>query len=532
MNRFAVILLMISIAVVSCERRRDIPPAKPVGGTVVVGLLSHPKTLNPLVAISTQSKDIINQMFLKLLDEQSDFLSFEPRLAESWDFSADSLAITFRLREDVLWQDSVRVTAADVRFTWELEMDTLVAWPSRHLKESIENVEVVDDHTVVFHFSTRYPYQLMDANDGVILPKHILEALPREDIRTSGFGRQPVGNGPFRLSRWVSGQYVELEKNPLYYEEGKPYLDRIIFRVVPDMTTLVTQLKSGEIDCLESIPTDAIPEFQSDYPDIKMYRYLSRNIEYIAWNLSQELLGGREVRRALGMAINTSEIIETLWNGMAEICDSPMHRVLWAYDADTEPLPFDPEKAKGILAKAGWRDGDGDGVLERGSKIFEIEMITNQGNQLRKDIATMVQEYFRRVGVKVNIRVLEWNTFIHKVINGDYESCVLGWKVATKADLTDFWRSTSEPPGGMNVSRYENAEVDALIDRAKNTLNVEDARRLWHRCQRIIYGDQPVVFLAIPYEVVGLKRRFCGVEPDATGFFVNSHEWYVSADCR
>jgi peptide/nickel transport system substrate-binding protein len=313
MKRFALTLLLISITAVSCEKRRDVPSAKPEGGTVVVGLLSHPSTLSPLVAVSTQSKDIINLIFLKLLDEQSDFLSFEPRLAESWEFSEDSLSIVFRLREGVFWQDSVPVTAADVRFTWELETDTLVAWPSRHLKDRIEDVRVVDDHTVVFRFRNRYPYQLMDANDGVILPKHILEHVPRDNIRTSAFGRHPVGNGPFKFSRWVSGQYVELERNPLYYEEGKPYLDRMIFRVVPDMTTLVTELKSGEIDCLESIPTDVIPELRSGYPDIELYRYLSRSLEFIAWNLSYELLRDREIRRALGMAINTSEMIETLW---------------------------------------------------------------------------------------------------------------------------------------------------------------------------------------------------------------------------
>jgi peptide/nickel transport system substrate-binding protein len=159
-------------------------------------------------------------------------------------------------------------------------------------------------------------------------------------------------------------------------------------------------------------------------------------------------------------------------------------------------------------------------------------MITNQGNQLRRDVATMVQEYLRRIGVKVDIRVLEWNTFTHKVIHGDYESCVLGWKVGTKADLTDLWRSTSTPPEGMNVSRYSNAEVDALIDRAKNTLDAGHARELWYRCQRIIYGDQPFFFVAIPYEVVGLKRRYCGVKPDATGFFVNAQEWYVGRNCR
>jgi peptide/nickel transport system substrate-binding protein len=528
-NWLAVVLLL-AFASAGCGGADDREQSPRYGGDVVIGLLSDPKTLNPLVASSVEARNIIGLVYLTLLEEQGDFLSFEPRLARGWEFSSDSLAITFRLRDDARWQDGEPVTADDVRFTYELQTDTLVAWPGRNLKERIDNVEVLDRFTVRFRFSERYPYQLMDANDGVILPKHVLESIPRSEVGTAPLGRDPVGNGPFKLARWVSEQYIELERNPLYYEQGKPYLSRVIFRIVPDMTTLVTQLKSGEINCLESLPMDAVTEIKRNYPDVEIISYRSRHHNFVAWNLEKPPFTDVDIRRAFAMAVNTSEMIETLWGGYAEPSVGPMHPVLWAHDPSMTPIQFDPAGAKKILADKGWVDEDGDGVVEKNGRELEFEMVTNQGNQLRSDIMTMVQEYLGDIGVKVVPRTFEWNTFISRVVGGEYDSCVLGWKVATKADLTSFWHSGSIPPGGYNISRYRNTEVDSLIDLAKNTLDPEKARPIWNRCQRIIYDDQPILFLSIPHDVVGLARGYRGVEPNAISFFANIRDWKKTVD--
>jgi peptide/nickel transport system substrate-binding protein len=496
-------------------------------GRVVVGLLSEPKSLNPLFASSTQSQDIVNLMFLKLMVEEADFLSFKPSLAERWSFSRDSLSVTFQLREDVFWHDGKPVTATDARFTWQLQIDPRVAWSNRSLKDRITDVEVVGDHTVTFHFSGRYPYQLHDANDGVVVPSHLLATVPPESLRASAFGRNPIGNGPYKFGRWIPGQYIELQRNTNYYAKDRPRLQRVGFRIVPDMTSLVTQLKAGEIDCLESIPLDALPDLQKDYPDIRIYEYMSRGMVFVVWNLESELFEDREVRRALAMAIDAREIIDTLWRGKAAISDSPMHPVLWAHDPRMAPIAYDPERARAALAQAGWFDSNNDGIVDKNGRRFEFEMTTNQGMQVRADVMTMVQEYLRRVGVKVNTRVLEWGAFMDGVVKGDFASCVLGWKVGTRADLYSFWHSTATPPAGFNAGRYRNPRVDALIEQARNTQELGRAGALWHECQRLIYDDQPIFFLAVPNEVVALRAKFCGVEPNAHGFFVNLTDWWV-----
>lgn len=524
-------VLVALLALGSCGGGEDGHRLASGGGSVVVGLLSEPKSLNPLVASSTQSQDIINLMFLTLLVEEADFLSFKPNLAERWSYSEDSLSITFRLRDDVRWHDGEPVRAADVRFTWQMQVDPRVGWASRSLKDRIDDVEIVDDHTVTFRFAGRYPYQLHDANDGVVVPSHLLAAVPPDSMRTSGFGRKPIGNGPYRFARWIPGQYIELERDANYYLEGRPYLERVGFRIVPDMTSLVTQLKAGEIDCLESVPLDALPDIEKHYPDITIYEYMSRGMVFIVWNLESELFADREVRRALAMAIDAQEIVDTLWRGMANVSDSPMHPVLWAHDADMQPIAYDPERARVELARAGWVDSNNDGVLDKNGRRFEFEMTVNQGMQVRADVMTMAQEYLRRVGIKVNARVLEWGAFMDGVVKGDFASCVLGWKVGTRADLFSFWHSSASPPGGFNASRYRNARVDELIELARSTPDIRQAGELWHECQRIIYEDQPIFFLAVPHDVVALRKKFCGVEPNAHGFFVNLPEWRTR-DCN
>lgn len=502
------------------------------GTTLVIGLLSDPGTLNPLYASSTQAKDIVERMFLKLLDEESDFVRFRPRLAESWSFSSDGLQLTFHLRRDVTWHDGTPCTAHDVKFTWECQTDTLVSWPGRHLKDRITAVDVLDDYTVRFQYSNPYPYQLMDANDGVILPRHLLDRIAKEKLRTCDFNRSPVGNGPYRFTRWESKQYLILEKNPDYYNAGTVKIERIVFRIIPDMITLLSQLKAGEIDCLESIPPDDAESIKREFPQLRLYTYPSRSMTFISWNCTNELLGDEEVRRALGMAIDRRAIIETVWRGMAEECRSPMHPVLWAFDTAIEALPFNPAASRAILEAHGWSDRNGDSVLDREGEAFSLEMISNYGNQQRIDIMTMVQAQLKKIGVNVELRVLGWNAFIEQITGFEYDSCVMGWKVGTRADLMEFWHSSSIGSGGMNIAGFRDPIVDVRIGEARNTLDREAARKLWNDCQRIIYQAQPFCFIAVPYEIYALDRRFTNVEPNPITFFYNLEEWGITGDPR
>ncbi len=497
--------------------------------TLVVGTRVDPKTLNPLAITASEGHQIAGLIFLKLLEEQDDFMSFKPRLARAWTPSADGLDVTFELRDDVRWTDGVPVTADDVRFTWELQVDTTVAWPIANIKSKIRDVEVKDERTVVFHFREPYLYQVMDANDGVILPKHLLASIPRRDLKTSPFGRAPVGNGPYRLARWESGQYLELVANETYFGR-KPRVERVVFKIVPDAVTLVLQLKAGEIDLLESVQTGDLVSIREARPDVVIHTVPSRRLSFIAWNLARQPFADRTVRRALTAAIDRAEVVRTVWGEYARECTSPIVPLLWAYDPGIPPIRFDPAAARAGLAAVGFEDRDGDGILDRDGRPLEFELLVNDA-QNRIDVVTIVQAQLKQIGIKVNLRVMEYSAYINRVLATDYDAAFVEWKSVTKVDLTGLFHTRSFRPKGYNFFSYSNPEVDRLIDEALAKADRAEAKAIWDRVQRLVYDDQPCTFLAVPQELTAVDDRFCNVKPSAISFFARLAEWGVSPDC-
>ncbi|MCI0451436.1 MAG: ABC transporter substrate-binding protein, partial [Candidatus Latescibacteria bacterium] len=501
--------------------------------TLVVGTRAEPKSLNPVAITASEAHQIAGLVFLKLLEEQDDFLSFKPQLASTWTWSADSLAVTFHLRGDALWSDGKPVTADDVRFTWEVQVDTTVAWPSASIKSKIRDVEVKDARTVVFHFKERYLYQLMDANDGVVLPKHLLGSVPRADIKTSPFGRAPVGNGPYTLARWESGQYIEFVASPRYVGaagERAPQVRRVVFKFVPDAVTLLAQLKAGEIDLLEAVQPGDLASIRQSRPDVTVHTVPSRRMSFVAWNQKHAPFDDREVRRALTMAIDRAEIIRTVWQGYAQECTSPIVPLLWAFDPSIRAIPFDPEGARAILAGRGYKDSNGDGVLDKDGRPFQIELLV-QDAQNRVDVVTLVQAHLKRIGVRVDLRVMEYNAYTERILAADYEAAFVEWKATTKVDLTGMFHTKSMRPKGFNFMSYSNPEVDRLIDEALGKTDTASARALWNRVQRLVYDDQPVTFIAAPKEITAVDDRFCNLHPNAISFFADLPRWGVKPDC-
>jgi peptide/nickel transport system substrate-binding protein len=517
-----VVLAMASAALAGVDAALD-------ARTLVVGTRAEPKSLNPVAITSSEGHQIAGLVFLKLLEEQDDFMSFKPQLASSWTWSTDSLAVTFHLRPDARWSDGDPVTADDVRFTWEVQVDTTVAWPSASIKSKIRDVEVKDARTVVFHFKERYLYQVMDANDGVILPKHLLGGVARAELKNAPFGRAPVGDGPYALARWESGQYLELASNPRYFG-SQPRVNRVVFKFVPDAVTLVSQLKAGEIDLLEGVQPGDLASIRQSRPDVAVATVPSRRMSFIAWNEKRPPFDDREVRRALTMGIDRAEIVRTVWQGYASECTSPIVPLLWAFDPSIAAIPFDPDGARAQLADRGFKDSDGDGILDKGGKPLQIELLVNDA-QNRVDVVTLVQAYLKKIGVRVDVRVMEYNAYIDRILATDYDAALVEWKATTKVDLTGLFHSKSMRPKGFNFVSYANPEVDRLIDLALTKTDTASARALWNRVQKVVYDDQPYTFIAVPKEITALDDRFCNVTPSAISFFVNLAAWGIQPDC-
>jgi peptide/nickel transport system substrate-binding protein len=530
--------LLLSLGLAGCpggrEGKSDAASGGPRrGGTVVIGWTTDIKAINEYtIPASLLAEELIYRLFLHLVEEQPDYAehppTFAPQLARSYDWSPDHKTLTFHLRDDITWSDGVPVTADDVRWTWQAQTHPDVAWDSIYMKAGITDVEAADPHTVRFHFQRVYAKQLLDANEGVILPRHAWEKLPFKEWRTNAdwFRQHLVVDGPFTLGAWTPQQEIVLARNEHYYDRTRPYLDRAVIRIVPDQGSLTTQFFSGAVDFIPQVsPTDA-NRVKKD-PRLELIPIWGRLCVAVAWNTERPPFDDPEVRRALTLAIDRKTIAETIWGPYARIATSPIIASVWAHDKALTPLPYDPAEARRILAARGFADHDGDGVLDRGGKPLAFELISNAGNRQRNDAAVMIQAQLQKIGIRATPRVLEFNTLVARSNAGDYDAAVVGLGMDTSLDLTGNFHSHSIPPEGSNSPRYKNPEVDRLIEQAMARPDIADSRGDLDRIQEILYRELPYTFLWESQRLNAVNRRVHDARPNAAYSLFNLQDWWV-----
>lgn len=530
--------LLVALLAVACRRPESgtettaSPTATPTpaSATLVVATNGELSGVNELVAGATRrfDQEVQAALFLHLLRERPDYQehppTFEPQLARSFDFSPDRRTLTFRLRDDVLWSDGQPVTADDVRFTWQAQTSKEVGWPSAYLKESIRDVEVVDPHTVRFHFSRVYPTQLLDANEGLVVPKHVWGQLPFAQWPASAdwFRDHLVVDGPFTLASWKPQEELVLQRNPRYFEAGKPYLDRVVFRVVPNDSARLQELLGGGAQVVDGIPSDHADEVART-PGRRIVAVWTRQYTAIVWNTRRPPLDEAEVRRALTLAIDRAGLVEALWRGHARVADSPILSTVWAHAPELHPLPYDPAEARRLLAAHGFADTNGDGVLERNGKPLRLEISTNSGVQVRHDALVLIQEQLARVGIAVDPVFRDPGAEMAKRNAHDFTGTLTAWGIDTGLDLR--YAFDGRDPDGTNWGGYRNAEVDRLLDAIDAEPDRLAARPLFARVQQLIATDQPMTFLWEPQAIVGMDTRITGAQPNALGTFWGLESW-------
>ena len=493
------------------------------GGTLAVGISGDADTFNPIVSEELTSEEIRDLILLGLADINEE-LDFEPELAESWTFSKNHLELTYRIAKEAVWADGKPITAEDIQFSYALYGDTVVASPRSDYVEFIKDVVVVDEKTVKFIFSKAYPDQVLESSLEIV-PKHILKTVERKDLRTAGYGRNPVCSGPFKLEKWISQQRIELVPNETYFKD-RPYLDRVIFKIVPDRTNLLLQLQTGEIDMMDDVPPPEANRLREKHPEIGIYPTSGRLYYFIGWNLELPLFERKKVRQALTMAINRQEIIDNLLYGFGKECTGPIPPIItWAYNPDINPFPYNPHKAKQMLAEEGWTDSDGDGWLDKEGKAFEFSIKTNMDNQVRVDALVMIQDDLREVGIKVTPRILEWTVYVDEVFGGNYEACIAGWSARMSPDPTAVFHSKSKDQ--FNFVSYSNPNVDQLIEKGRVEFDRQKAQNIWYAFQKLVYDDQPYTFLFWIDRIVAIHKRFRDVNPAPISAFYKLEKWWV-----
>ena len=504
------------------------------GDTLVEAAIGDISGLIPNITSDSASHDIGNLIYSNLIRTDKS-LRLEGELAERWEISRDELTITFHLRKGVKWHDGEELTAHDVDFTYRYMIDpktpTAYAEPFRQVRRA----EVVDRYT--YRVTYEKPYAPALLSWGIwILPRHILEATWQAgvDLRTTRQNRHPVGTGPYLFREWRTGEKIILEANPDYFE-GRPYLNRVVYRIIPDQSTIFLELKARNIDRAGLTPIQY--RRQTDYPAFRSafnrYRYLANGYAYLGFNLLDPRFADKRVRQAMAYAIDKHEIIEGVLLGLGQAAAGPYKPGTWWYHPDVKPYPFDPARAKALLAEAGWKLTQRDGILERDGKPFSFTLRTNQGNLVRQQTAEIIQRRLGAVGIDVKIHIVEWAAFINTFIRKrDFEAIILGWGLGNDPDQYDLWHSTKTGPDELNHISYKNPRVDELLEAGRRTF--EEARRkaIYGELQEIMAEEQPVVFLYVPETLPVVSSRVRGIEPAPAGISYNFIKWYVPANLQ
>jgi peptide/nickel transport system substrate-binding protein len=523
------------VAVLACRAKPVGAPPPPSdeprpGGQFIVATLADVTTFNDCQSAGeTTELDIIDLLFPALANEQADYElhppSFTPRLASSWEFSPDHRTLTFHLRPDARWSDDVPVTADDVRFTFQAQKDPKVDSINIEIKDFINDVEVVDPHTVRFHFSRVYPYQLMDANDGHILPRHAWGKVPFDRWPTTNFEPILVTAGRFRLAGHNPQQTITLARDPNWWGHPRPYLDRLVFRVLPDIGAQLGQLIAGDVNLVQQVPPQEADRIQSD-PELRLVEFPARLLGLIAWNNRRPLFADRRVRQALSLAINRKSLVDNVYRGHAKLASGPVLSSMWAFDRNLPQLPYDPDRARGLLAQAGWKRAGAKGMLQRKGRSFTFDLLYPAGNTIRQQMALLIQADLARVGVQVHPRQVEFTSLIARTDAGDFDATIWVWEEATKVDLTGVWSTRTATQGSNNFVGYSNRQVDRLIAAAREQPVFTKAKPLLDKAQELIVADQPVTFLYEANQLVGVSGNLRGAHIGPAGIFFNAEQWY------
>jgi ABC-type transport system substrate-binding protein len=427
--------------------------------------------------------------------------------------------VVFRLRENVRWHDGAPFTSKDAAFTYRAIMDDATASPRKPDFDLILKVETPDEHT--FRVTYRKPYSpALESWMISLLPSHLLEGKP-QSWWTQNFNRTPIGTGAFRFAEWKTNEFIRLERNPDFFEAPGPWMDGIVYRFMPDQLTLRLAFETRQVDFWGAEPW-TVNAFVND-PRFDVFTSPTSSYTYIGWNLKRPHFQDPLVRRALAHAVDVPSMVRFILYGHGLQSTGLFTPQMWFFNPDIKPFAYDPEKARALLAEAGWKPGP-DGILQKNGERFSFTLITNNGNEVRRDIATLTQDGLKQLGIEVKVELYEWAVFLKNHINkGDFDAMVLGWSIGNGYDQFQIWHSSQANPEQLNVVGYKSAKADRLLDEIRQEYNREKIIRMAGDLQRTIYEDQPYLFLYVPEGTsVMWKDAYRIRRPDGRGGWIDS----------
>lgn len=501
------------------------------GGTVVVGVRTDFGGFNPITNNDQYTDEVIKYALFTPLVRYDEDLEVAPYLAESWELEGDT-AVVFRLVQGLRWHDGQPVTAEDVKFTFDLAKNPVTASliGSAYLSE-VASATVVDPHTIRFDFVRPHAQALEDFWWAPI-PKHLLEGVDPAELRTAPFNRNPVGSGPYRFVEWRANDRVVIERNPDFPESlgGPPYLDRVVFRVIPEPATMLTELMTGGVQVDIPVAPSQVREIEGAR-GLELFSFPSRTVYYLGWNTRRAPFDRPEVRRALAHAVDRDELIAGLLHGHGTPATSPIPPLSPYSPTDVEPTPYDTARANALLDSAGWSGRNAQGIRTNAAgQPLSFQLLVSD-DPLNRSIVEAIQAQLRRVGVDARIQVLEFQTLLAQHRGREFDAVFHNWVLdnfqvasAPSALFHSRWAAT---PGSANRSSYANPRADTLLEAGAAATDPETARRIWTEFVRLIQEDQPITFLFWKDELAAAVTRVQGVVMDPRGKLVSIASWWL-----
>lgn len=534
MRRLAPFALAI-LATAACRSDTRAPAAE-TGGTLVVAAAGDADVLMPPVAATQTAAHVIEQIFPQLAELKAelntvDDSGFAPQVAQRWG-RRDSLTLVFHLDPRARWADGSPITAADVVYSFGVYRDALTGSPYRVNLEPVDTVVAEDARTVRVRFRRHYPEQLYDATFHVrLLPKHLLDTIPNDRLATSSFAQDPVGAGPFRFAHWQGGAELTVEADTTWFL-GRPALDRIVWRITPDVPAAVTALLAGEADAMETIPLrDEIARVLQD-TSIQLVPYPSPFLGLLAFNLRRPLFADREVRRAVAMAIDRATLVQALFGPYGEVPVGAVSRMVWIAGGGQVPqVPYDTAQAARTLDAAGWRLAPGAAVRTRGGRPLRFTLLVPTTSRIRQQAAVLLQDQLKKVGIAMEIEPLDYAVFEQRGDRGAFDALFLSRTLdPSPANLVQFWGSAAIGHG--NLGAYASPLFDSLLAAAAAAPDRATALPLYHAALGRLNEDAAAVFVYSPLNQAAVHRRVQGVTIRPDSWLATAAAWSIAPGRR
>lgn len=505
------------------------PPSKPTG-QVIVGISNEPTVFNPLMLGLSVDQGVWWNLFDPLwgIDPEGNFI---PKLArevptvENGGLSADGMTYRIHLRDDVKWHDGTPFTAADVKYTIELMQNPQFRVPSRDGHELVTDIRTNGDHEISWQMKKAFAPYLSILSWTFMVPKHVLDK--SSDPNTAPFNTAPVGTGPFRWQERRAGDYVIVAANPGYYG-GAPYLERVVFKYVPDLSVLYTQFQAGQIDYLGTL--GITPDHYREAKSLSgrtIHVIPAAGVENVTLNVGHPALAEKVVRQALYMAMDKKAIIDAFYLGLPKPVESYLPIGNWAYDSNLPKHEFSPDKANQMLDQAGWKKG-ADGVRVKNGVRLAFANSTPTGNQVREQTQQYLVQSWARIGVSLTINnmpgAVMWGKFWQQSQFDSfltYTDCT----VASDPDVRHRFGSGAIPAKGgvgSNIYQFQNATVDHLLEDGLRSSDRSQRKSDYWKLQEIMRDQLVMLPLFQIVQIEGTKSNLMGFQPNVN---VRSNAW-------